>query len=116
MPQHLTIGQLGENIAGEYVSRYCRILHKNWKYGRKEIDIIAENNGVIYFIEVKTRSSDQFGWPEESVNYQKQEHIQLAAEAYLFQNDLTPSTIRFDIISIILNKESYELMHFKDVF
>ena len=116
MTQHISLGRLGEKIAQQYVNQFCTIRHCNWKYGRKEIDIIAENNGVIYFIEVKTRSSDLFGWPEEAVNYKKKRSIQYAAEAYLLEFGLEPVAIRFDIIAIILTKENYELTHFRDVF
>lgn len=116
MPAHLTIGRRGEKIAAAYVRKYCQVLHQNWKYGRKEIDIIACRNACIYFIEVKTRSSGTFGWPEEAVDSRKKENILAAADAYLSTYDLAPAMIRFDIIAITFQGAAYELAHFRDVF
>lgn len=116
MENHLTLGRQGENIAQAYVQQHCTLLHVNWKSGRREIDIIATKNNIIYFIEVKTRRSARFGWPETAVNFRKQAHIQDAASDYLCQFHLHPAAIRFDIIAITFSGETYELMHFRDVF
>jgi putative endonuclease len=116
MVHHLSLGQQGESIAQAYVRRYCTILHVNWKSGRKEIDIIARKNEQVYFIEVKTRSTDRFGWPEEAVNARKEEHIRSVATDYLLYYNLNPAAIRFDIIAITFSGEKYELEHLKDVF
>ncbi|SEW50556.1 YraN family protein [Chitinophaga arvensicola] len=116
MLNHLSLGQRGESIAQAYVRRHCTILHVNWKCGKREIDIIARKAEELFFIEVKTRSTDRFGWPEEAVNYRKEEHIRSVAEEYLLQYDLEPVAIRFDIIAITFSGEVYELLHLKDVF
>ncbi|NSL86464.1 YraN family protein [Chitinophaga sp. Mgbs1] len=116
MKDRQLLGQQGEAIAREYTGRYCRLLHTNWKYGRKEIDIIAVRNNIIYFIEVKTRTGNRFGWPEEAVDDRKQEHIREVAAAYLEIFDLHPAAIRFDIIAITFTAASWELLHLRDVF
>ena len=116
MVNHISLGRRGELIAQAYVRRYCTILHVNWKSGRKEIDIIAQKEKQIYFIEVKTRSTDRFGWPEEAVNARKEEHIRIVATDYLLYYHLNPEAIRFDIIAIIFSGDAYELEHLKDVF
>jgi putative endonuclease len=116
MLNHQSLGQQGESIARAYVRRHCTILHANWKCGRREIDIIAQKEQQLFFIEVKTRSTDRFGWPEEAVNHRKEEHIRSVAEQYLLQYDLGPVAIRFDIIAITFFGEAYELLHLKDVF
>ncbi|WP_143310866.1 YraN family protein [Chitinophaga vietnamensis] len=117
MKRHLRLGQQGERLALAYVRRYCDVLHTNWKYGRKEIDIIAARQGVIYFIEVKTRSSKRFGFPEQAVDHRKEAHIREVAEAYLRTYDLQPAAIRFDIISVIIKEAAmHELIHLRDVF
>lgn len=116
MSTHLTIGQRGETIAQDYVRRYCTLLHTNWKYARKEIDIIATSRNILYFIEVKTRSTSRFGWPEDAVGHKKQEHIQFAAAAYMEQFNLHPDNIRFDIIAITFSGDAYELVHLRDCF
>ncbi|NLR68206.1 YraN family protein [Chitinophaga varians] len=113
-PQHT--GREGEKIAQEYVRRFCTIRHTNWKHHRKEIDIVAENNGTIYFIEVKARNGSRFGWPEEAVDHKKQEHIQVVAAAYLEYFQLCPPAIRFDIIAVTFETGGHELLHLRDVF
>ncbi|NLR58063.1 YraN family protein [Chitinophaga polysaccharea] len=113
---HLSLGQQGEAIAQAYVRRHCSVLHVNWKSGRREIDIIAGKDNNIYFIEVKTRCSDRYGWPEEAVNYKKEEHIRSVASDYLLQYGLHPVSIRFDIIAITFYGDTYDLMHLRDVF
>lgn len=116
MLNHISLGQRGETIAQAYVRLHCTLLHLNWKSGRREIDIIASKDQTIYFIEVKTRSSALFGWPEEAVDFRKQEHIQSVANDYLLRYQLHPVAIRFDIIAITFSGEEYELRHFRDVF
>jgi putative endonuclease len=116
MLNHLTLGQRGETIAQAYVRRHCTLLHVNWKSGRREIDIIATKEQTIYFIEVKTRSSALFGWPEAAVDFRKEEHIRSVADDYLLRYHLHPVAIRFDIIAITFYGEVYELKHFRDVF
>ena len=116
MINHLALGQRGEAIAQAYVRRYCTLLHLNWKSGKREIDIIAGKSNIIYFIEVKTRSSHRYGWPEEAVDWRKKAHIQGVADDYLLRYNLYPEAIRFDIIAITFNGEAYELEHFRDVF
>ncbi|QJB31381.1 YraN family protein [Chitinophaga oryzae] len=109
-------GREGERIAQEYVRRFCTIRHTNWKCGRKEIDIIAENGGTVFFIEVKARNGDRFGWPEEAVDRRKQAHIQLVAAAYLEHFHLYPEAVRFDIIAVTFTAAGHELLHLRDVF
>lgn len=103
-------------MAASYVARYCDILHRNWKHGRREIDIIARKDDRLYFIEVKTRNGDRYGWPEQAVDEAKLARIQEVATLYMQQYGLTPKAIRFDIISIIFyGDEQYGLLHLKDV-
>ncbi|MBV8251094.1 MAG: YraN family protein [Chitinophaga sp.] len=117
MNSNRNIGKQGEQLAAQYTAGYCSIRHVNWKYGRYELDIIAERGGTIYFIEVKTRSSTHFGFPEDAVTVVKEAHIRAAAAHYLETYDLHPQAIRFDIISIVLRRgHSPELVHLKDVF
>ncbi|MCW3465715.1 YraN family protein [Chitinophaga nivalis] len=116
MSDHLILGERGEAVAQAYVRQYCQILHTNWKYERKELDIIACREGRLYFIEVKTRRGARYGWPEMAVDFRKQENIQTAAAAYLEYFALHPATIRFDIIAITFYQAEYQLMHFRDVF
>jgi putative endonuclease len=118
MASHNELGKKGEEIAQSYLlDKEYRILHTNWKTGRKEIDIIAYKDDCISFIEVKTRNSSQFGWPEEAVHSRKIDLLQTAADTYLEYTTITPECISFDIISITFNSaDSYEILHLPDAF
>lgn len=118
MASHHELGKKGEQLAVSYLrQKQYDILHCNWTWGRKEIDIIARQNNTIVFIEVKTRSSQRFGMPEEAVHNRKEEHLLGAADRYLEQYGLQPDAIRFDIISITATAAGLqEILHLEDAF
>lgn len=117
MAKHNETGVNGEKIAENFLqTKGYSLLHRNWKHNRKEVDIIAESNGLLIFIEVKTRSASYFGFPEDAVDYKKQDYMKIAAEEYMYQYPQY-DTIRFDIISIITqNGTIKEIVHFEDAF
>lgn len=117
MAKHTEIGTKGELLALIFLkNKGYEILHTNWKSGRKEIDIIAATSEFIVFVEVKTRSSFSFGYPEEAVNSGKKEAIKMAAEAY-FEQYAPGKLIRFDIISVLVKDGSaQEIVHLEDAF
>ncbi|OJW81844.1 MAG: hypothetical protein BGO69_15205 [Bacteroidetes bacterium 46-16] len=117
MAKHNETGIKGEQIAENFLlKKGYRILHCNWRFGRKEVDIIAEKDKVLVFVEVKTRSSYHFGYPEEAVNLKKQGFLKLAAEAFL-ETEPSYTYARFDTISILLERGSpTEVLHFEDAF
>lgn len=116
MAAHNELGKRGEEIAIQHLraSKYD-ILEVNWKSGGNEIDIIATNHKEVIFVEVKTRSSKQFGPPEIAVNKQKQRVLIRSAERYIVYHELDMGA-RFDIISIIISSEGIELEHLEDAF
>jgi putative endonuclease len=87
----------------------------NWMFEKTEIDIVAERDGMLVFAEVKTRSTDQFGFPEESVTGEKQRHLSKAAGRYA---DLNPqfSRLRFDIVSVTIQNDKASIYHIEDAF
>lgn len=93
------------------------ILERNWRYSKAEIDIIAKEGEALVFIEVKTRSYDYYGQPEEFVNEKQEALIIDAAQRYMEQTG-HDWEVRFDIIAIILHKapRKPEIKHFKDAF
>ncbi|EDM37420.1 hypothetical protein PBAL39_09761 [Pedobacter sp. BAL39] len=117
MALHNELGRRGEQIAQEFLQHSgYRILKINWKYGRAEVDVIADHDGVIVFVEVKTRSSRDFGEPEEFVGRKKERQLEFASSAYL---EMTghQGEIRFDIIAIVFeNKDLYKINHIEDAF
>lgn len=110
------IGQKGEETAVSYLKKEgYAVLEKNYRFKKSEIDIIAEKQNTIVFVEVKTRTSTRFGNPEDFVDKAKAAKVIEGAENYIEQSEWKQS-IRFDIISIIFHGEGYELKHFKDAF
>ena len=118
MASHIELCKKGEQIAQNYLQQnHYRILHTNWKWGKKEIDIIADKEGCLVFLEVKTRINNTYGWPEEGVHNRKRNYLLNAAEVYLEKCLYCPAAIRFDIIAItFVTPDNYDLQHFEDAF
>ncbi len=117
MSEHNDLGVKGEKIAQSYLkNNNYLILETNWRHGRAEIDIICKKEDILVFVEVKTRTSDYFGKPEEFVTKKKERLMFHAANEYMeLVNHLWE--IRFDIISILIdNSGNVDLNHFEDAF
>jgi putative endonuclease len=113
MALHNQIGKKGEDEAVLYLlSMGATILERNYRYDRAEIDIIAKIENIIVFVEVKTRTQNNHGNPEDFLSLAQQKRIVKAATYYL-ENIPENLDIRFDIISILKNKE---LEHIEDAF
>jgi len=109
-------GKKGEKMAVDLLrSKGYQILETNWRFSRAEIDIIAKIDEILIFVEVKTRSSDFFGQPEEFINDKKEKLVADAASEYMKQvgHDWE---CRFDFISIILTSKSSRIKHIEDAF
>ncbi len=116
MAFHNEIGQRGEKIAAEYIlKKGYTILTKNWRFGKDEIDIIAIDKNNLVIIEVKTRSNNYYGDPQEAVDNKKEIFIIRAAEAYVDIENID-FNIRYDIIAIILNETKTIINHIEDAF
>jgi putative endonuclease len=112
---HIRTGQSGEQAAAMFLSKHgYTILQRNYRYKRAEIDIIALKDKVMVFVEVKTRTSSIFGYPELSVGPKKEAQVLAAAEEYICKTNWQQE-IRFDIIAITLSPK-YELHHIEDAF
>ncbi len=110
-------GTQGENLAVGYLEKKSyRILERNFRYERGEIDIIAEHNSTLVFIEVKARRSTSFGEPEDAVTSSKQEQIQKVAEGYLFTNSIEGKECRFDVIAIQFENGKANIRHYENAF
>ena len=100
MAGHIKLGQDGELLAADYLqAKGYRILHRNWRHARCEIDIIAEKNGVLHIVEVKLRSSRKYGFPEESVKRKKFRSLVEAADEFLFRHPEFRH-VQYDIVAI----------------
>ncbi len=114
---HIILGRQGEDAATDWlIKQGFRILARNWRFGRAEIDIIAaQTDEMIIFIEVKTRSDNTFTQPEAAVSLRKQRLIYEAATAFLAKIGHTWG-FRFDIISILYKNEQFFIQHIEDAF
>lgn len=98
------IGKYGEDIAEDYLKKQGYfILSRNFRSHHGEIDIVAKDNSSIVFIEVKTRYSNYYGIPCESVNRYKQMKLCKVAKYYIYLNKLTTCNFRFDVLEVFLN-------------
>lgn len=116
MAHHINTGKLGEQMALEYLlQNEFVILHQNWRHSNWEVDVIASRNNVLHFIEVKTRRTKQFGYPEDDVTKKKVTNLINASEEFLF---VYPEwkRIQFDILSIsLLKNKPAEFFFIEDV-
>jgi len=112
------LGGRGEEVACLYLERKgARIIERNWKCQAGEADIIVRDDDDLVFVEVKSRSSDVTGLPEDSVTQKKRQRYERIALEYLFSHDLPSARIRFDVIAMVINKEGKAfLRHHKDAF
>lgn len=103
-------------LAGRYLlGKGYAVLHYNWRSGHKEIDIIARQRDVLVFVEVKSRSSEEFGSAADAVDYKKIKRLISAAESYILRNRVDLK-FRFDIVTVVGNCEPYRIEHIEDAF
>jgi len=116
MAKHNELGELGEDLAVEELKKNgYEIVERNWRYKKAEIDIIARKNEVLAIVEVKTRSSDYFGDPQDFVNTKKIKMLVEAVNEYVNSKDLEVE-VRFDIMAIIINENKLTIEHLEDAF
>ncbi len=118
-------GDRGEELAATYLEKEgYRVLDRNYRFERAEVDLVCfepaerdEHGGELVVVEVKTRSGTGFGRPEEAVTPEKQRHIVRATQAYLYERRLEGAPLRFDVVSVVLQKGRPPLIeHFKNAF
>ncbi|MDD2284114.1 MAG: YraN family protein [Paludibacter sp.] len=116
MAEHNELGLLGENRARDYlVAKGYKIRTTNYHAGRLEIDIIAEKDGWLVIVEVRTRSTDTFLAPEESIDLRKIRNLVNAAGSYIKRYNWLGET-RFDIISVMPDGDNFKIEHIEDAF
>jgi len=116
MAEHNELGNLGEKRAQDYlISKGYKIRECNWYFGKLELDIIAEKDGLLVVVEVKTRSTETFEHPKEAITIKKIRNIVNATHEYIFMIDWLGET-RFDIISVVPHGNSFNIEHIEDAF
>jgi putative endonuclease len=110
-------GDEGELLAVKFLEQAgFKILQRNYRYDRGEIDIVAEDNSELVFVEVKSRHTQTFGTPEDAITLKKESYLKRTAEGYLFQHNLEDKACRFDVIAVDWNGGQPEIRHIKKVF
>lgn len=110
------LGSRGESLAAEYLSQNgMKILERNFKRSGGEIDIIARDGSIVAFVEVKTRQSEGFAAPRESVGSVKQKRLRTAAEKWLLETGYD-GFCRFDVVEVITAGETPLIRHWRDAF
>lgn len=116
MASHNELGKKGEDAAVEFLkAKQHEILARNFRFHKAEVDIISKAGNIVVFTEVKTRSSEKFGYPEEFVDKKKIRLMKEAAEEFMYQNNFQ-NEIRFDIISVTNEKGELKIHHIEDAF
>lgn len=116
MAEHNDLGQKGEALAAKHLEKNGYLIKcKNWRFGKSEIDLIAEKDGFIIFVEVKSRMVDFFEEPALAVTRKKQAQIIKAADGYFKETDCQLES-RFDIITVIFDKNKEIINHIEEAF
>ena len=116
MAHHNDLGKEGEDLAVEFlIKNGYKILNRNWRFKKAEIDIIAQKNDLLIMVEVKTRSTSYFGDPQEFIKPKQKQMLINAIDEYVVSRELNVN-VRFDFIGIILNKKETKIEHLEDAF
>jgi putative endonuclease len=116
MAQHNELGKKGEQLAVNFlVKNGYKIIERNYRFDKAEVDIIARKEETLAIIEVKTRSSIDFGNPQDFVKPKQIQRLVKAVDEYVTVNGLNVE-VRFDIIAIVKNANSYDIEHLENAF
>jgi len=116
MAESHSLGKKGEELAADHLKeKGYKILHRNWRSGKRELDIVAENNDFVVFAEVKTRSENFLAGAGDTVSREKQRLMLFAAESYIKRYNINKDS-RFDIITVISKGQNYSIEHLENAF
>jgi putative endonuclease len=116
-----TLGKRGEQIAARWLAVHgWEIADHRFRNGRRDIDLVAtraEGAGrEVAFVEVKTRSSDDFGGPVSAVNWRKQRELSRSAKVWMSRFQKAGDSYRFDVIGVIVDAEKVRVQHIENAF
>jgi putative endonuclease len=116
MTDKIKKGKEAEDMAADFLAHQgYEIVERNFRYKRSEIDLIVKRDNWLIFVEVKMRSSDAFGYPEEFVDYKKAKNIVYGAEQYTYDNNYN-GNVRYDVVAISMKNGEPDIRHFEDAF
>lgn len=123
MPTTHDTGQRGEDLAAAFLeNKNYTVMDRNYRFQREEVDLVCfqptpdNEGGEIVFVEVKARSGDGFGQPEDAVDAEKQRAILRVAEAYVHERRLEGAMLRFDVVAVHLGGAEPTIRHFENAF
>ena len=110
-------GELGERVAARWLARRgWRIVQHRFRSGRRDIDLVAERDGLVAFVEVKARRTDGFGGPVGAVGWKKQRELSRSALAWIDRHGRAGESYRFDVLGVILAGERVRVRHVEHAF
>lgn len=116
MAQHNELGKKGEQLAVDFlIGHGYQVLECNYRFDKAEVDIIAQKEAILAIVEVKTRSTSDYGNPQDFVKPKQIKNLVKAVDAYINLNDLDVE-VRFDIIAITKSQGHLNVEHLKDAF
>ena len=116
MAEHNKLGEKGEQLAVDYLLKHdYKIVVRNYRYLKAEVDIIARKGNMLAVVEVKTRSTEEFGNPKDFIKPKKIKLMTMAVDHFVVENDLDVE-VRFDIIAIVKKENAFQIEHLEDAF
>jgi putative endonuclease len=110
-------GELGERIAARWLEKSgWKILARRYRNGRRDIDVVAERDGLVAFIEVKARTGQEFGDPVEAVHRRKQRELTKSAQTWIDRHGRSGETYRFDVMGVLLREKRVFVRHVPGAF
>lgn len=110
-------GEIGERVAERWLRRQgFRVLQRRYRNGHRDIDLVAERDGIIVFVEVKARRDDRFGGPLEAVNWRKRRELERSARVWIDRHGRPDEAYRFDVIGVIVEGDRVRVRHVQDAF
>ena len=116
MAKHNILGREGEDIAAKYLEQKgYAVLDRDWHCGHKDLDLVVTKDNTIVFVEVKTRTGNEWGDPQDFITDRKIRRIVNSADAYLRFNQVDMD-VRFDVSSIVAEGREYKIEHIEQAF
>lgn len=116
MANHNALGKRGEDLAVDFLLKHdYEILQRNYIFQKAEVDIIAKKGDVLAIVEVKTRSTNVFGNPQDFLKPKQIQRIVKAVDQYVTSNELDVE-VRFDIIAIVKNGQQFDIEHLENAY
>jgi putative endonuclease len=110
-------GELGERIAERWLARRgWRVVHRRYRFGHRDIDLVVERDGVVAFVEVKARSGEDFGGPIAAVNWKKRKELERSALSWITHHGRSYESYRFDVVGILLQGSRVRVRHVENAF